>query len=282
MVDFTRADVVEPALAVIQSADALDRVLFSGGNVDGHRLVRSLAPAARIALTWTDAEPPPESLLEQLGVEYFNPPWELVDEQVVESMHDRGRKVSTWTVDESSDMRRVADLGVDAIVTNRVAELVALLAEAIADRGGARRLRRADARRRGARDGADRRRASSRGSGDHEEDGRRLGYRDGPRGRAPRARGDRRAFPRPPRRRRGVRRDGGRRRAGHLADRSRVGTTNYVHGLPLSSFSSASSTTTAPRPGSSRTRTGVRSSRPCEGAARCGTAGPRESRTCAR
>jgi glycerophosphoryl diester phosphodiesterase len=130
MVDFTRADVVEPALAVIQSADALDRVLFSGGNVEGHRLVRSLAPAARIALTWTEPEPPPESLLAELGVEYFNPAWELVDEQLVESVHDRGRKVSTWTVDDPAEMRRLADLGVDAIVTNRVAELVALLAEA--------------------------------------------------------------------------------------------------------------------------------------------------------
>lgn len=130
MVDFTRVDVVEPALAVIHSVDALDRVLFSGGNVEGHRLVRSLAPAARIALTWTDREPPPDSLLEELGVEYFNPPWELVDERVVESMHDRGRKVSTWTVDDPSAMRRIADLGVDAVVTNRVPELVALLAEA--------------------------------------------------------------------------------------------------------------------------------------------------------
>ena len=130
MVDFTRADVVEPALAVIQSVEALDRVLFSGGNVEGHRLVRSLAPAARIALTWTDREPPSDSLLDELGVEYFNPPWELVDERVVETMHDGGRKVSTWTVDDPSGMRRVVELGVDAVVTNRVAALVALLAEA--------------------------------------------------------------------------------------------------------------------------------------------------------
>jgi glycerophosphoryl diester phosphodiesterase len=130
MVDFTIADVVEPALAVIQDADALDRVLFSGGNVEGHARIRELAPRARIALTWTEREPPPASLLEELGVEYFNPPWELVDAAVVEAMHDRGYKVSTWTVDEQTEMRRVVDCGVDAVVTNRVSELVALLAEA--------------------------------------------------------------------------------------------------------------------------------------------------------
>ena len=127
MVDYTLADAVEPALDVIRD---LDRVLFSGGNVEGHRRVRELAPAARIALTWTDRELPPATLLEELGVEYFNPQWENVDAQVVESMHDRGYKVSTWTVDDPREMRRVVDFGVDAVVTNRVPELVALLAEA--------------------------------------------------------------------------------------------------------------------------------------------------------
>jgi len=130
MVDFTMADVVEPALAVISEADALERVLFSGGNVAGHRRIRALAPAARIALTWTDREPPPAALLEELVVEYFNPPWERVDALIVDAMHDRGYKVSTWTVDDPREMRRVVDCGVDAVVTNRVPELVALLAEA--------------------------------------------------------------------------------------------------------------------------------------------------------
>jgi glycerophosphoryl diester phosphodiesterase len=130
MVDFTMADVVEPALDVVREADAIDRVLFSGGNVEGHRRIRELAPAARIALTWTERELPPASLLEALGIEYFNPPWELVDAERIEAMHDRGYKVSTWTVDDPHEMQRVIDCGVDAIVTNRVRALVALLAEA--------------------------------------------------------------------------------------------------------------------------------------------------------
>jgi glycerophosphoryl diester phosphodiesterase len=130
MVDFTMADVVEPALDVVREADAIDRVLFSGGNVEGHRRIRELAPAARIALTWTERELPPASLLEALGIEYFNPPWELVDAERIELMHDRGYKVSTWTVDDPHEMQRVIDCGVDAIVTNRVRALVALLAEA--------------------------------------------------------------------------------------------------------------------------------------------------------
>jgi glycerophosphoryl diester phosphodiesterase len=129
MVDYTRADVVEPALEAIEAASALDRVLFSGGNVEGHRRIRALAPTACVALTWTRREVP-LALLEELGAEYFNPPWELVDEQLVEAVHDAGFKVSTWTVDDPPQMRRLLDVGVDAIVTNRVGELVTLLAEA--------------------------------------------------------------------------------------------------------------------------------------------------------
>lgn len=130
MVDYTLADVVEPALEAVEAAGALDRVVFAGGNLEGHRMIRSLAPGARIALTWTEREPPSTALLDELAVEFFNPQWDRCTEPVVASMHDRGLKVSTWTVDDPVEMRRALDVGVDAVITNRVGALVALLAEA--------------------------------------------------------------------------------------------------------------------------------------------------------
>jgi len=130
MVDYTLADVVEPALAAIEEAGALERVLFSGGNFEGHRRIRELAPRARIAMTWTDEEPPPEALLDELDPEFFNPYWQLCTPGVVETMHARGLKVSTWTVDDPAAMRRVVDAGADAVITNRIRTLVGLLEEA--------------------------------------------------------------------------------------------------------------------------------------------------------
>jgi glycerophosphoryl diester phosphodiesterase len=44
-------------------------------------------------------------------------------------MHARGFKVSTWTVDDPHDMAVVASAGVDAIVSNRIAELRSFLAD---------------------------------------------------------------------------------------------------------------------------------------------------------
>ena len=130
MVDYTLADVVEPALEVVESAGALDRVVFSGGNVEGHLRIRSLAPRARIALTWSEHQPPHRALLDALEPEFFNPGWELGIEQFVDAMHDRGLKVSTWTIDDEVEMRRAIELGVDAVISNRIETLVALLAEA--------------------------------------------------------------------------------------------------------------------------------------------------------
>ena len=127
MVDYTSSDVVVPALEVLVAADALGRALFSGENVVGHRRIRERAPQARIALTWTSRDLPPDDLLADLDVEYVNPSWELVEPHLVEAVHDRGLSVSTWTVDAPAEMARLLDLGVDAVITNRIASLVALL-----------------------------------------------------------------------------------------------------------------------------------------------------------
>jgi glycerophosphoryl diester phosphodiesterase len=133
MVDYTRADVVEPALEAIREARALDRVLFSGACIEGHRRIRELAPEARIALTWEEGLPPSDELLEELRVEYFNPPYQLVTPERVALMHDRGLLVSTWTVDSITEMERVLDAGVDAVISNRVGELLRVIASSDRD-----------------------------------------------------------------------------------------------------------------------------------------------------
>jgi glycerophosphoryl diester phosphodiesterase len=129
MVDYKHADVAEAALEAVIAADALDRCVFAGESFDGHRRIRALAPEARIALTWTRAEVDPRPLLDELGAEYFNPDGRVLhrDPSFVARMHDHGVAVSTWTLDRRLDLERALDLGVDAVITNRIADLVALL-----------------------------------------------------------------------------------------------------------------------------------------------------------
>lgn len=129
MVDFEDEDVAEPALAAVLEADALDRSVFAGGCYAGHRRIRALAPGARIAATWESDAPIPDALLDDVGAEFFNPSGNVLgrDPSSVERMHARGTRVSVWTIDERADMELFVAMGVDAIITNRIATLVDLL-----------------------------------------------------------------------------------------------------------------------------------------------------------
>lgn len=127
MVDFTRREVVAGALDQALSADALDRCLFVTGNVEALRLLRGLSGRARIGLTWTEGADPPLPVLDELGAEYWNPMFSFVTAEGVDAVHEAGLRVSTWTVDSREDMGRVVTDGVDAVVSNRVAELVDFL-----------------------------------------------------------------------------------------------------------------------------------------------------------
>jgi glycerophosphoryl diester phosphodiesterase len=128
MVDFTGEEVVEGAVRAVREARAMDRSMFVTGNVPALRVLRSIAPEARIGVTWNDPEPPPLRLLDQLGAEWWNPAFHLVTAERVALLHSLGRRVSTWTVDDPTDMARMLTAGVDAIVTNRIRDLRHVLA----------------------------------------------------------------------------------------------------------------------------------------------------------
>lgn len=125
MVDFTKREVVEGALAAATAAgdDVLARCLFVTGNVEALRLLRAQSAEARIGLTWVEEEPPPPSLLRELGAEFWNPMFIRITARRVAAMHELGLGVSTWTVDSKRHMRQMVKAGVDAIVSNRIADL---------------------------------------------------------------------------------------------------------------------------------------------------------------
>jgi glycerophosphoryl diester phosphodiesterase len=129
MVDYEEPAVAEPALDVVLEAGALERCIFSGECYGAHRALRAREPAVRIACTWTGDAPCPDALLDELDAELWNPSGRVLARwpAEVERMHARGTGVSVWTIDRREDMRRCLDLGVDAVITNRVADLVDLL-----------------------------------------------------------------------------------------------------------------------------------------------------------
>ena len=114
------------ALGEVVAADALERCVFAG-NLRALELVRKERRDARLALTWTGRRWPSDALLEDLRPEFFNPRWDLLTSDVIAKMHAAGIGVSTWTVDDPARMVSLEQMGVDAIITNRIGLLVEVL-----------------------------------------------------------------------------------------------------------------------------------------------------------
>lgn len=125
MVDLPDPSAAELAADMVAKYDRLADTLFAG-EVDGLLTVRRKFRQARIALSWSWAVPPTDELMAQLRPEFFNPWWPLVDAALIEAMRDRGCGVCTWTVDAPSNMARLMDLGVGAIISNRPGIAVSL------------------------------------------------------------------------------------------------------------------------------------------------------------
>lgn len=128
MVDLTVSRVASRAGEIVAGYEGFGQAVFAG-HIDGLLDVRRRWPQARIALSWDRVEPPGPDLLAVLRPEFFNPAWRLVDRQLVDRMHAAGYGVSTWTVDSPSNMVRLLDMGVDAIITNRLRHLLAVRAQ---------------------------------------------------------------------------------------------------------------------------------------------------------
>ncbi|HUF91075.1 MAG TPA: glycerophosphodiester phosphodiesterase family protein [Candidatus Limnocylindria bacterium] len=117
----------EKALALVKARGLLDRVVVMAFEDDTVRRVRALEPGVRTtllvgrvraerarawpaeAVRWaTDAG------ATDLGIFY-----RLVDAGLVQAARAAGLRVAAWTVNEEADIRRVLDLGVDLVISDR-------------------------------------------------------------------------------------------------------------------------------------------------------------------
>lgn len=127
LIDLTEPEQVPATLAAVERAGVSDLVYYCG-ETPALRAVRDADPAAEIALTWKTSAMPRERLLESLAPRWLNLRFGLVDAATVGFAREHGLLVSAWTADWPRSMRRLLDLGVDAITTNRLAALQRLVA----------------------------------------------------------------------------------------------------------------------------------------------------------
>ncbi|GAA3994947.1 glycerophosphodiester phosphodiesterase [Streptomyces sp. NBC_01352] len=110
---------------VVRECGAEERVYYCA-DATAMLAVRAADPAAEIALTWTTLAPPRPALLAAVRPRWLNYRFALVDRALAERVHTDGYLLSVWTPDTRRSMRRLIDIGVDSITTNRVDILCAL------------------------------------------------------------------------------------------------------------------------------------------------------------
>ncbi|MFJ3234787.1 glycerophosphodiester phosphodiesterase [Streptomyces sp. NPDC086787] len=116
---------VNAVLDDVRQCGAQDRVHYCAG-AEAMLAVRAADPSAEIALTWKSLAPPRPGLLDAVRPRWLNYRFTLVDRDLAARVHRDGRLLSVWTPDTGRSLRRLLDLGVDSITTNRVDVLCAL------------------------------------------------------------------------------------------------------------------------------------------------------------
>ncbi len=120
---YERIEGLEPAvLAVVEDSGSTDRVLFSSFNPLALREMAALNPRLPRGLLYAANQPVylRRAWLRPLArATALHPKHTMVDARLVRWAHEKGYAVNTWTVDFPPEMKRLVDLGVDMIMTNK-------------------------------------------------------------------------------------------------------------------------------------------------------------------
>ena len=117
----------EKVVALIRARGLLARTTIQAFQVETIRRLRELEPTARTMLLVArgdverDRARPAEAVrrARELGATDLGMNHRLIDTDVMSAARAAGIRVSAWTVNEESDIRRMVDLGVDILMSDR-------------------------------------------------------------------------------------------------------------------------------------------------------------------
>lgn len=118
-------DEVARIVADIRAAGMTERVFVQSFEVDALRHVRDLAPELPRGLLRSTLDADPVAISAELGLVSYNPSDAALMTRpgIVADLHRAGVALMVWTVDSAARWQALETAGVDAIITNRPAEL---------------------------------------------------------------------------------------------------------------------------------------------------------------
>jgi len=111
----------EKVLALIRARGLLPRTIIQAFQVETIRRLRELEPTAGTMLLERDRARPAEAVrrARELGATDLGMNHRLIDTDVMNAARAAGIRVAAWTVNEEADIRRMVDLGVDMVMSDR-------------------------------------------------------------------------------------------------------------------------------------------------------------------
>ena len=120
-------DAIAAVARSVRLAGATDHAVILA--FDHRHLERARADAPELECVALCVEPPSDvaALLRATGAVGLAPQWRHVDAALCARVHDAGAAVIAWTVDAAGDARTLARNGLDVLITNRPAAMLAAL-----------------------------------------------------------------------------------------------------------------------------------------------------------
>jgi len=111
----------QAVLKIVEASGMTERIIYSSFNhISATRLARS-SQRIRVGLLFSDVLAEPWDYAQRLDMTALHPHWKYVSfvPETIERCHALGMAINVWTVDNPETVRRLADLGADAVITNR-------------------------------------------------------------------------------------------------------------------------------------------------------------------
>lgn len=124
--------IVDKTLDLVRRAAMMDQIVISSFDPRALAQARELSPDVKTASLYNarlQEQLSPREVMDAVGSMGFNLSRKQVDADVVAACHRLERPVAVYTVNETGEMERLLDLGVDAIFTDFPDRLIEVLAQ---------------------------------------------------------------------------------------------------------------------------------------------------------
>lgn len=115
---FEYLGIVEETLKLIDEYSLRDRIIISSFNHYTVKQFKALAPDVKCGFLFGDWVIDAGKYVKAQGIECAHPIYNNLTDEYFKEMKDAGREINSWTINEYSDIERLAKMGIDSIISN--------------------------------------------------------------------------------------------------------------------------------------------------------------------